>query len=336
MKRLGLGHFASQSLAALAVAVLVLAPATVHGEEHGWLFQLVIDMAKPKKPTLEGCAAGCCTAGCCATQVCCPFAHCPMGACTGAATMPCCPVCCHSATQAIGVDVQVNVPTLNNPRIVSGLTPAGGTYTPDLGIPINTSSYSCSQPPFEGDCHAACPAARPSKPECVGECCVGTPAVAVADDEGRSALEQEAATLRDVCIDHECALQQMQMVVMQLSYELQMLRMQMQTMQNMQPVQVWAPAGNAYAPRPVNVPFAAPFPPMMAPQLPMMPQQVVPTSYPMVPPTYHPGPTSATPIYPTSCLTMPMPVAQIDAKSYQPAPAPAASEGWSFHGGFYH
>jgi Flp pilus assembly secretin CpaC len=73
--------------------------------------------------------------------------------------------------ERIGVNFQVNVPTNNNPStvqtllsgvfnsagqinsvpkgIVSGLTPAG-TFTPDLGIPINTSSYSFSLPPFGG------------------------------------------------------------------------------------------------------------------------------------------------------------------------------------------
>jgi hypothetical protein len=240
MNRFGMGQNARRGWALVAAAVLVLAPNTARCDENGWFFEFVVQMAKPKKPTKPTKLTKPVLAACHAF-------HCPEGVCTGAALMPCCPICSEAARQESGC---------------------------------------------ERCCHAGCAACTPAKPEHVCSTPLGTPVVA--DDEGRSVLEQEAVVLRDVCIDHERALLQMQLVVNQLTFEIQMLRLQMQTMQTMQPVQYFVPNA-AYGPQPGGMPYAPPIPPMIAPRMQMVPsqQQIVPMSYQVMPtPATFPNPSS--------------------------------------------
>jgi hypothetical protein len=63
----------------------------------------------------------------------------------------------------------------------------------------------------------------------------------VHDVELRAALEAQAETLRGLCVDHARTIQQMQVIVNQMSWEIQMLRQEMQLLRQSHHVTPWAP-----------------------------------------------------------------------------------------------
>ncbi|HYV37699.1 MAG TPA: hypothetical protein VE988_18590, partial [Gemmataceae bacterium] len=199
------------TVAVTAVMTLTMLPAQGRSETF---WQYVVGLAKPQKSQCQCCPnAACCPEGqCCIKPECCP-----QGVCTGACTMPCCPVEC--------ANCEAHVQKLY--RVAAICSMLGHHEAAQYFYYVAKKVSAKAKADCDG--YRPCPVNKPHRgcEGCCEECCV--------------TAEQQAEKLRRLCAVQARTIEEIHVMLTDLTREVSALREEVQAIHHGQATHFTAP-----------------------------------------------------------------------------------------------
>jgi hypothetical protein len=216
---------------AAITAALTLAFVPVTGLCDSYtVLTVLMDMAKPKKPQVDGCQSSPC---------------CPEGVCRGACTMSCCPMgntecqekkcgscdncCTHGCDQCAGCEEGCGKCAGCGDRCSAPVNKPNCSECNKGGNCDNCCTHGCEQC---AGCEEGCgkcagcgnrvSSAPVSKPECTG-----------CTEDCKTALERQAKELHRLCVEHQRTIRELEAVVLDLCQEIAELRQEMHAVRHL-------------------------------------------------------------------------------------------------------